>query len=75
MMWHTVSVGRVRSRAALLIGCAIMRSHYKEARPMDMSLDMLIKILKATYYTVLLATAVGRARKEYSRWRMTRRKK
>lgn len=41
---------------------------------MDMSLDMLIKILKATYYTVLLATAVGRARKEYSRWRMTRRK-
>lgn len=42
---------------------------------MDMSLDTLIKILKAAYYAVLLSIAIGRTRKEYTRWWMTRRRK
>lgn len=42
---------------------------------MDVSLDMVVKILKATYYVVMLGIAASRARKEYTRWRMTRHKK
>ena len=41
---------------------------------MDVSLDMVVKILKATYYVVMLGITASRTRKEYTRWRMTRRK-
>lgn len=42
---------------------------------MDMSLDVALKILQALYYIVVIVEAASRARREYTRWRMTRRKK